>query len=109
MTDPIHEAVNWFMGVSLTKLVEMKRVRREQVHGTWRIEFNATKLQRKNFGGGTTLDSNNLAVVYLLPQLTFEGLMFVIAHEAVHVAQICRGDYVPFVGFCIWKERENRL
>ena len=97
------------LSLSLAKLVEMNHVRREEVNGNWRIEFNCAKLQRKNFGGATTLDSNNHLVVYLSSQLNVEGLMFVIAHEAVHVAQICRGDYFPSFGFSIWKGCEHVL
>lgn len=109
MDDPKHEAANLFMGLCLAKLVEMERVRREQVNGTWRIEFNREKLQRKQFGGAASLDSINRPVVYLSPQLNIEGLMVVIAHEAVHLAQICRGDYFPSYGFSIWKEQEYVL
>src|SRR3989442_5825600 len=109
MTDPKHEAANLFMGLSLAKLVDMNHDRSDQVNGNWRIEFNGARLQRKNFGGATTLDSNNHPVVYLSPRLNVEGLMFVIAHEAVHVAQICRGDYFPSFAFSIWKGREHVL
>ena len=109
MSDPVHEAANLFMGLCLAKLVEMERVRLEQVNGNWRVEFNGVKLHGKNFGGVATLDSNNRPVVYLSPQLNIEGLMFVIAHEAVHLAQICRGDYFPSFGFSIWKEKEYVL
>ena len=106
MNDPIHEAANLLMGLCLKKLVEMARVRHEQVNRNWRIEFDGTKLQTKKLGAATTLDSNNQLVVYLPPPVNVEHVMFLIAHEAVHVAQICRGDYFPFFGFSVWKEQE---
>ena len=109
MSDPIHDAANLFMGVCLEKLVELNRVRLDEVNRNWRIEFNEAKLQRNNFGGATTLDPDDYLVVYLPPPQSVEHLMFVIAHEAVHVAQICRGDYFPCYGFSIWKDQEYVL
>src|SRR5687767_548773 len=106
MNDPIHEAANLLMGLCLKKLVEMARVRHEQVNRNWRIEFDGTKLQTKKLGAATTLDSNNQLVVYLPPPVNVEHLMLLIAHEAVHIAQICRGDYFPSFGFSVWKEQE---
>jgi hypothetical protein len=109
MDDPKHDAANLLMGLCLTKLVEMERVHREQVIGTWRIEFNGEKFQRTKFGGAASLDSMNRPVVYLSPQLNIEGLMFVSAPEAVHLALFCRGDFFPAYGFSIWKEQEYVL
>ncbi len=109
LNDPKQEVAELFVGLCLQKLVEMEKVERQQVNGKWYVEFNAAKLQRKGFGGAASLDCNNRPVIYLLPQLNVDGLMFVIAHEAVHLAQICRGDFVPLFGFSIWKAQEYVL
>jgi hypothetical protein len=104
--DPVKEVADLFVGLCLQKLIELGHVEREQVNGRWYVEFNETKLMGKGFGGATTLDPRNQPVVYLLPQLNVQGLMFVIAHEAVHLMQICKGELIPGFGFSIWRGQE---
>lgn len=104
--DPKKALAEIFIGLCLKKLVELGKVEREQVNGRWYVEFNETKLQHKGFGGAATLDRNDHPVVYLLPELNIDGLTWVIAHEAVHLMQICKGDYFPCYGFSIWKGQE---
>jgi hypothetical protein len=106
MDDAKKEVAELFIGLCLQKLVELGKVEREQINGMWHVEFNETKLQNNGFGGAATLDRSNRPVVYLLPQLNIDGLMLVIAHEAVHLMQICKGDLFPCYGFSIWKGQE---
>lgn len=103
------ELATLLVGLCLQELISLGRVTREQVNGIWYVEFNDVKLQAKGFGGAATLDRLNRPVIYLSSRLNIEGLMFVIAHETVHLMQICKGDFVPFNGFSIWKGKEYVL
>lgn len=104
------KAAELFVGICLQKLIEMGMVEREQVTGTWYVEFNEAKSESKRMAGAATLDDSNHPVVYLSPRInSLEGLKFVIAHETVHLAQICKGDFIPLYGFSIWKGEEYVL
>ena len=104
------KAAELFIGICLQKLIEIGKVEREEVNGRWYVEFNETNSDSKGMAGAATLDDNNHPVVYLSPRLiALEGLMFLIAHETVHLAQICKGDFIPLYGFSIWKGQEYVL
>lgn len=106
--DPKKELAELFVGLCLGKLVSLGRVTREQVNGNWYVEFNDAKLQAKGFGGAATLDLLNHPAVYLSSQLNIKCLMYVTAHEAVHLMQICKGDLLPCYRFSAWKGEEYR-
>src|SRR5918912_635426 len=101
--DAKKEVAELFTGLCLQKLVELGKVEREQVNGKWYVEFNVTKLKNKGLAGAATLDSFDRPVMYLLPELNLDGLMWIVAHEAVHLMQICKGDLIPDYGYKIWK------
>jgi hypothetical protein len=109
LAEALKEAAQVLVEIALTKLIEMGKIEREEVRGRWYVEFNQAKSDFKRMAGAATLDDNNHPVVYLSPRLTVEGLVFVIAHEVVHLAQICKGDFVPLYGFSIWKGQEYVL
>ena len=109
LAEALKEAAEVLVEMALTKLIEMGRIEREEIGGRWYVEFNQAKSDSKRMAGAATLDDNNHPVVYLSPRLTVEGLIFVIAHEVVHLAQICKGDFVPLYGFSIWKGQEYVL
>jgi hypothetical protein len=101
--DAKKEMAEVFAGLCLQKLVELGKVERERVLGTWYIEFDETKLKGKGLAGAATLDAFDRPVIYLLPELSIDGLMWVVAHEAIHLMQICKGDLIPCYGYKIWK------
>ncbi len=101
--DAKKEVAELFTGLCLQKLVELGKVEREQVNGKWYVEFNETKLKSKGLAGAATLDVFNRPVMYLLPELSLKGLMWIVAHETVHLMQICKGDLIPEYGYKIWK------
>jgi hypothetical protein len=90
----------------LSQLVRLGRICPNDVNHKWYIEFNDSKLEGHSFAGAATIDRNNRAVLYLHSRLTIDGMLMVIAHEVVHLAQICKGDLIPMYGFQIWKGKE---
>lgn len=106
--DPKKELAELFVGLCLGELVSLGRVTREQVNGNWYVEFNDAKLQANGFVGAATLDLMNRPVVYLSSRLNVKGLMCVIAHEVIHLMQICKGDLLPCNGFKLWKGQPYR-
>jgi hypothetical protein len=106
--DSEKEVAEVLVGLCLKKLVELGKVEREQVNGNWYVEFNEAKLQSKGLAGAATLDRANQPVVYLLPNLNPNGLMHIVAHEVVHLMQICKGDLIPYFGYMIWKGQKYK-
>ena len=90
----------------LSQLVRFGRINPDDVNHKWYVEFNDSKLEILSFAGAATLDRNNRAVLYLHSGLTLDGMLAVISHEVVHLAQICKGDLIPMHGFQIWKGKE---
>jgi len=87
----------------LGELVRLGRIVPAEVNGRWHIRISADKLVKRGLTGAVTLDGQHRAVMYLTSELTIEGLMHVIAHEVVHLAQICRGDLIPKYGYQVWR------
>lgn len=59
----------------------------------------------RDFAGGTT--SSNSVVMVLPSVFTYKKLMFLVAHEVVHLAQICKGQLILVFGFEIWRGEES--
>ena len=74
------ELAEVLVGTCLNYLVHLGKVKSEDVNHKWYVEFNETKLNRQDLGGAATLGQNNRVVVYLLPNLTIDQLIYVIAH-----------------------------
>ena len=102
------ELAEVLVGTCLNYLVHLGKVKSEDVNHKWYVEFNETKLNRQDLGGAATLGQNNRVVVYLLPNLTIDQLIYVIAHEVVHLVQICKGELIPMYGYKIWRGQEYK-
>jgi len=87
----------------LRELVQLGHIVPAEVNGRWHIRISADKLAKRGLAGAVTPDDHHLVVLYLTPELTVEGLMHVIAHEVIHLAQICRGDLIPMYGYQVWR------
>ncbi len=90
----------------LRRLVELGKVTPEEVNHKWYVKFDARRLANSKFAGGATLDDSNRAVMVLPPEFTPESLMDLVAHEVIHLVQICKGELIPMFGFQIWKGEE---
>jgi hypothetical protein len=97
------EIAEAFVILCLGELVRLGHIAPADVNGRWHIRINADKLVKRGLAGAATVDDHHCAVLYLTSDLTVEGLMHVIAHEVVHLAQICRGDLIPMYGYQVWR------
>jgi hypothetical protein len=105
-TDWKREFAEALVVLGLRKLVELGKVTPEEVNHRWYVKFDARRLENSKFAGGATLDESNRAVMVLPPEFTPESLMTLVAHEVVHLAQMCKGELIPMFGFQIWKGEE---
>ena len=88
----------------LTKLVVLKRVSYDQTQVPWYVAFDDVRLAKNKVGGGFSLDSRGIPVIYLPTGASRMGMAERVAHEFVHLAQFMREDYEPlFGGFTEWK------
>lgn len=90
-------------GTCLDKLVQIGLVTTEQVSGSWRVQFSDARLVPHQMFSAASIDKNGTPVIYIRTNCTKEQLMYALAHEAVHLAQICAGDLVPEYGRKFWK------
>jgi hypothetical protein len=101
--DLMIEVAKGLIGACLCKLVELNRVTIEQVNGKWRVEFSDERLVPRQMFSAASIDRDGKPVIYIRTTSTLEQLKFAIAHEAIHLAQICAGDLVPEYGRQFWK------
>lgn len=101
--DLMMEVAKELTGACLGKLVQMGLVTTEQVSGSWRVEFSDERLVPCQMFSAASIDSKGKPVIYIRTTCTMEQLMYALAHEAVHLAQICSGDLVPDYGRQFWK------
>jgi hypothetical protein len=93
------QAVNF----CLLKLIDLGLVSLGEVNGKWYIQFDRARLEPRGLGAAATLDRDGMPVVYLLPTLSVKDLALAIAHESVHLMQLCKGDLVPMYDYHFWK------
>ena len=99
--------VDTMIGVCLGFLVREGLVRREDIDGKWYSRCDMDhRLDSTGFYGGASIDDIGRPVIVYHSQHTFAVLSHVLPHEAVHLAQICRGSWEPFQGYSIWEGQE---
>jgi len=77
----------------LKQLVDDGYVEQADVVGRFHVDFGAVgELARSGQAAATVQDQEGHAVVLLDPIFGLRAAIWAIPHEAVHVAQICRGD-----------------
>lgn len=95
------------MVISLEYLCEVRFVDRCLLKGKWVLNFNLSdRLREEKKVAGTTIHSNGLIVVACNHYRSLNELIYAQPHEAVHVAQIARGNLIPSNGFSCWKGRK---
>lgn len=88
------------MVISLEYLCEVRFVDRCLLKGKRVLNFNLSdRLRKEKKVAGTTIHSNGLIVVACNHYLSLNELIYAQPHEAVHVAQIAKGDFIPSNGF----------
>jgi len=94
----IQETISAVVEFCLRCLVKMKDVSEDQLRHRVCVDWNSSeRLRRCKLAAAVTQDNEGRAVLKLDRTLSLGVLVWAIPHEAVHIAQICRGDlrYLP--------------
>jgi len=101
----VKEGISVMVEFCLRRLVEMGQVSKKQLKHRVRIDWNGSRqLRALGLAAATTENDSGVAVLKLDTSLPLHKLVWAIPHEAVHVAQTCRGDLRHLPGRnSIWK------
>ncbi len=89
----VKEGISVIVEFCLRRLVEMGQVSKEQLKHRVRIDWNSSRqLRALELAAATTENDSGVAVLKLDTSLPLPSLVWAIPHEAVHIAQTCRGD-----------------
>lgn len=97
------QTAEFILGQCLQFLVEDGFVSLEQVNGRWHVKTSVSdKLRGSGFAAGASIDDAGHPYVAINPNKP-SLLGYVLPHEAIHLAQICKGDYEPQIGTSLWR------
>ena len=90
----------------LRTLVDRGVVREDQLQRRYSIDWSSSdRLRSLELAAATSEDAEGRAILKLDAMLPLLALVWTIPHEAVHIAQICRGDLrFPPHGGTHWTE-----
>jgi len=103
MNSDLKEIVDTFMGVCLQYLVDSGFVTESQIQGNWYSRDGSDRLAAQSLAAAVSIDNANRPVVLFNTNLPLKAIIYTIPHEAVHLAQICKGDFEPLKGESLWK------
>lgn len=105
MVDPamIIEVATGLAGACLFKLVQIGHATKDQVTVDWYVEISDVRLVSRELFAAASIDGHGRPVIYIRSNAPLKALMYAIAHETVHLMQICKGDLVPEYGRQFWK------
>lgn len=107
MSQDIKEIVDTFISISLGKLVETDFVSRDLIDRNWYSRFDMNhRLEADEFFAAASIDEANRPVVVFNAESNIKALAWVIPHEAIHLAQICKKDLEPCNGYSLWKGKK---
>ena len=61
------------------------------------------RLSSLEFLAAASIDNAGRPFVAFNSNYNLKAIAWGIAHEAIHIAQICKGDWEPFEGYSVWK------
>jgi len=103
------EIVDTLVGRCLGFLADQGFVRRDQVEHNWYTRCDMDeRLANSGFVAGASIDNVGRPVMAYASNLSVQAIIYAIFHESVHLAQICKQDYVPGKGVSIWKGIEKK-
>jgi hypothetical protein len=71
---------------------------------------DGNNLNAKMFFAAASVDQNGRPYLLINPTSPLKALAWAIPHEAIHIAQICKGDLEPGHGYSTWRgTRFNQL
>ncbi|MDC7690052.1 hypothetical protein [Vogesella indigofera] len=92
----------------LSRLVDQGFVTANQINqSNWYVLLadDNSRLVSEGFLAGTSLDNNQRPYIVFDTQQSLRDQIWAIPHEAIHLAQICKGDFLPCWGYSLWKGR----
>ena len=90
----------------LMYLVEKNYVLLEQVQQNYWIQFDDdAQLQQQGLLAAVTRDDEGHAMLLVDWARPLSATIWALPHEAIHLAQICKGDLVHQKGRTLWKEQ----
>lgn len=100
--------VDTILGTCLGCLVDLGFVCEQAFEGKRiysRYDMNE-RLASLQFFAATSIDDAGRPVLIFNIEQSLKALAWAIAHEAIHLAQICKEEWEPFQGYSIWKGRK---
>ncbi len=103
--DEKKKAIDTILSTCLGCLVDLGFISAQEFEGKAiysRCDMN-DRLASLQFFAGASIDDIGRPVLVFNIEQNVQALAWAIAHEAVHLAQICKGDWEPFQGYSTWK------
>lgn len=100
--------VNSILNRCLEYLVDLGFVTNESLQGRAiysRCDMNE-RLESLQFLAAASIDDVGHPVLVFNIDHDIRTLAWAIAHESVHLAQICKGEWEPFQGYSVWKGKK---
>jgi len=105
MEPDLKDIVDTFMGLCLRYLVDKGFVAKSEIQGNWYSTEASDQLEKGSFVAAASIDNAGRPVVLFNTNMPLKAIIYSIPHEAVHLAQICKGDLEPLKGKSLWKEK----
>lgn len=106
--DPKKGAVDAVLKACLQYLIDIGFINPEDFEGRiidTRCDMNE-RLSEKGFYAAASIDDIGRPVLIYNIEHRMRDLACAIAHESIHIAQICKGDWEPFQGYSEWKGKK---
>lgn len=103
--DEKKNVIDTILSTCLGCLVDLNYISAQEFEGKGiysRHDMNDRLASLQFFAAASIDDAGRPVLVFNIEQ-NIKALAWAIAHEAVHLAQICKGDWEPFQGYSIWK------
>jgi len=102
--DEEREVISGLLRFCLQLLVDDGHVQEDELRSNFHIAYEGSdRLNSRGLAAATTQDDEGHAVLVVDPALPLDAIIWAIPHEAVHVAQVCRGDLAFLVRCTQWQ------
>lgn len=101
----IKEFVETLAAHCLNILVKSGFVSAEQINESrWYVKLDESgKLDKELFFAAASVDEQHRPFMLFNPCKSLQALAYAVPHEVIHLAQLCKGDWLPCYGYSIWK------
>lgn len=106
--DDLSFIVDTFAGVCLRHLINQEFIAESEVQGKWRSSEASLILEARALATAVSIDVAGMPVLLYNKDMPLKDVINSLPHEAIHLAQICKGDYEPFKGYSIWRGAKHK-